>query len=131
MVNRNIFKQTYQLFDQDVIIEIINIYNDEYPEKLRKLAQSIKDRNFKELRFIAHNLKGVIANFSAPEALEIMKSFEITASQLLEEGANNVAAATLETQLAEVNATAIKIGKDLEKIKQEILSGDFIIDPAD
>ncbi|MDY0342160.1 MAG: Hpt domain-containing protein [Lentimicrobium sp.] len=129
MVNRNIFRETYQLFDQDVIIEIINIYIDEYPGKLERLAKNIEERDFKALRFTAHNLKGVISNFSAPEAFEMIKNFEKTAVDLFEEEGKEFNEAAIKNQLSEINATVIKVGEDLKKIKQEMLSGDFIFDP--
>ena len=130
MVNRKVFKETYQLFDQDVIIEIIDIFIDEYPEKLRKLGQDITARDFKALRFTAHNLKGVVANFSAPAPLEIIKEFEKVASHLYENEGENFDEANLNARLAEISSSVIRTAEDLKQIKKEILNGDFVIGPV-
>lgn len=130
MVNRKVFKETYQLFDQDVIIEIIDIFLDEYPEKLRKLCEDIAARDFKALRFTAHNLKGVVANFSAPAPLEIIKDFEQVASHLYENDGETFDEENLNARLTEIRTSVIRTAEDLKQIKEEILNGDFVIGPG-
>ncbi|HAH57287.1 MAG: Hpt domain-containing protein [Lentimicrobium sp.] len=129
MVDRNNFRETYQIFDQDVIIEIINIYIDEYPEKLEKLARNIQERDLKSLRFNVHNLKGVLSNFSAPEAFEMIRNFEKMVVDLLEGNIQDLDETVFENQLSEIKTAVIKVGEELKTIKQEMEKGEFNFHP--
>jgi hypothetical protein len=84
MVDKKLFTETFQYFDKSVIIEIIDIFINESPDRLNSLEQNINDGDFKMLRFNAHSLKGVVANFASQPAFEKVKSLERSAADFME-----------------------------------------------
>ena len=60
-----------------MVLEIINIFLEEYPQRMETLQTNINERDFDQLRFNAHSLKGVVANFVAPEVQELAKTLEL------------------------------------------------------
>jgi hypothetical protein len=122
MVNKQNFYETYELFDQSVIIEIIDIFISEYAERFEKLTKNIADRDFQSMRFNAHSLKGVIANFSAPVPLEMVRAFEKTAAHLLETNGEGFDADTMSKNLEEIKKATFIMADQLAEIKQEIIS---------
>jgi HPt (histidine-containing phosphotransfer) domain-containing protein len=65
VIDKEKFQENFKHFDNELIAEIIDMFIDEYPERLSKIKQNIEDSDMKNLRFNAHSLKGVIANFMA------------------------------------------------------------------
>jgi HPt (histidine-containing phosphotransfer) domain-containing protein len=122
MVNKQNFYETYQFFDKSVIIEIIDIFISEYAERFEKLTKNIADRDFQNMRFNAHSLKGVIANFSAPVPLEMVRTFEKTAATLLENNGNGFDVEMMSKNLEEIRKATLTMADQLFEIKQEILS---------
>ncbi len=84
MINKQEFLDTYGYFDKQVLIEIIDIFMDEYPGRFEKIRCEVKEKNFSELRFDAHWLKGTVANFCAPIAKEKAYTLEKLASGLVD-----------------------------------------------
>jgi len=122
MVNKQNFYETYQFFDKSVIIEIIDIFISEHAEWFEKLSKNIIDRDFQNMRFNAHSLKGVIANFSAPVPLEMIRAYEKSAASLLENKGEGFNEELMMSQLEEIKkATEIMAGQ-LNEIKEEMLS---------
>ncbi len=76
-INEKQFLENFQYFDKEVVLEIINIFLEEYPQRMETLQTNIKERDFDQLRFNAHSLKGVVANFVAPEVQELAKTLEL------------------------------------------------------
>jgi HPt (histidine-containing phosphotransfer) domain-containing protein len=86
MINRVSFKERFSYFDKEIIVEIIDIFIEEYDERIKKITQVIKDQNTDELKKTVHAFKGVIANFEV-ECVSYQKaaSIEQEASELLTE----------------------------------------------
>jgi len=76
VIDKKLFVDSFQYFDKEIIAEIIDIFLDDYSERLTTIKNSIDTLNFEELKFHAHSLKGVVANFAAPSVQEIAKSLE-------------------------------------------------------
>lgn len=77
IIEKDRFQENFQYFDKEVVLEIINIFIDEYPERMLTLRKSIDQKDFDQLRFNAHSLKGVVANFIAPEVQDIARNMEM------------------------------------------------------
>lgn len=122
MVNKQNFYDTYQFFDKSVIIEIIDIFTNEYAERFDKLAKNIADRDFQNMRFNAHSLKGVIANFSAPVPLEMVRVFEKTAAHLLDSNGADFDEDVLLKKLEEIKNATIIMASQLGEIKEEMMN---------
>ncbi|NWJ50710.1 MAG: Hpt domain-containing protein [Bacteroidetes bacterium] len=76
MIEKQLFLDTFKAFDKEVVVEIINIFFEEYPERFSKMDKNIAELNFKELAFNAHSLKGVVSNFAAPILFELAREVE-------------------------------------------------------
>lgn len=122
MVNKQNFYETYQYFDKSVIVEIIDIFISEYAERFEKLSKNITDRDFQKMRFNAHSLKGVIANFSAPEPLELVRSFEKESAALLDNTGEGFDESLMIRNLEEIRKATVIMARQLDEIKQELLS---------
>ncbi len=77
MIDKKQFLENFQYFDKEVVLEIINIFINEYPERMETLKKNIDEKDFDQLKFNAHSLKGVVANFVAPEVQELARQLEI------------------------------------------------------
>lgn len=77
---------SFQYFDKEIVSEIIEIFIDEYPDRIENIAKSLESNDFSQLKFHAHSIKGVIANFAAPEAQETAKLLENKGAEGIEEG---------------------------------------------
>lgn len=86
MINRASFKERFSYFDKEIVVEIIDIFIEEYDERIKKITQVIQDQNADELKKTIHAFKGVIANFEV-ECVAYQKAafIEQEASELLTE----------------------------------------------
>jgi HPt (histidine-containing phosphotransfer) domain-containing protein len=87
MIDKKQFLENFQYFDNEVILEIINIFINEYPDRMETLKKNIAEKDFDQLKFNAHSLKGVVANFVAPEVQELARQLEMKGAQKELEGA--------------------------------------------
>jgi HPt (histidine-containing phosphotransfer) domain-containing protein len=76
MINREKFNENFQYFDKDIITEIIDIFLSEYDARYTAIAKDIEAKDFVKLKFDAHSLKGVIANFMDPVTIELSRQLD-------------------------------------------------------
>lgn len=77
MIDKKQFLENFQYFDNEIVVEIINIFIDEYPDRMETLRKNIDEKDFDQIKFNAHSLKGVVANFVAPEVQELARQLEV------------------------------------------------------
>ena len=106
------FIECLGLFDNTTIAEIIDIFMQEYPEKMKNIEESIHNANTESVRFHAHSLKGVIANFGAPQALLNIK--------LLEEYARNAPITDCENQYKLFKPYGDQLIVELSEIRKKL-----------
>lgn len=63
MIDREKLKENFEYFDNEMILEIIDIFISEYPDRISKLKSDIAGKDLIALKFDAHSIKGVVANF--------------------------------------------------------------------
>jgi len=76
MIDRKKFQENFQYFDKDVVIEIIDIFESEYQERFTNLEKNVNELDFIQLKFNAHSLKGVVANFMDPVTIELSRKLD-------------------------------------------------------
>ncbi len=76
IINKLYFDDNFQYFDKETVLEIIDLYLTEYPERIIKLEKHIAETDLKSLRETAHSLKGVISYFGAPTLLDLIRKIE-------------------------------------------------------
>jgi HPt (histidine-containing phosphotransfer) domain-containing protein len=64
MINKEKFRENFQYYDKEVVVQVMDIFNNEYPQALQELQQSIAVLDFPTLNRKAHGLKGVVAYMS-------------------------------------------------------------------
>ena len=114
MIDREKFNANFQYFDKDIIVEIIDIFISEYDERFQKLRKNIEDKDFVQLKFNAHSLKGVIANFMDPVTIE--------ESRQLDEMAKNKQESGLAEFYNHLEKNAARLLEELKTIKKELTS---------
>ncbi|MEI8005572.1 MAG: Hpt domain-containing protein [Bacteroidota bacterium] len=112
MIDRQKLNQNFQYFDKETIIEIIDIFFEEYPDRMEKLRKNIEDLDFVQLKFNAHSLKGVIANFQDPECSEL--------SRKLDEMAKNQEKNGLTGVFQDLVAASDKLMEELKGLRAEM-----------
>ena len=113
MIDKNVFMDTFQYFDKPIVVEIIDIFINEYPERMNTLRKDIENLDFNSLKFDAHSLKGVVSNFVAPEPQNLAKILEL-------KGSEKDSTELLETFSSLEKATADLV-EDLKTIREEFL----------
>lgn len=82
LIDKEKFQENFKYFDNEIIVEVIDIFIDEFPERMSTIKKNIEETDMQALNFNAHSIKGVIANFMA----EVPQSY---AKQLEEKGKLN------------------------------------------
>lgn len=113
VIDKQVFMDTFQYFDKPIVVEIIDIFINEYPERMNTLKRDIDNLDFKSLKFDAHSLKGVVSNFVAPETQNLAKILEL-------KGSENDSTELYETFSALEKATADLV-EDLKLIREDFL----------
>ena len=65
VINKEKFQENFKHFDKELIVEIIDMFINEHPDRMTQIKKNIEELDMETLKFNAHSLKGVIANFMA------------------------------------------------------------------
>ncbi len=76
MIDRSIFNANYEIFDKEIVKEIIEIYIQEYPDRIINMKKNIEENDLDSLYKNAHSMKGVTANFFDKETEEYARQLE-------------------------------------------------------
>lgn len=90
VINKEQFIENFQYFDKEIVIEIIDIFLKEYSERINAIADNIESCDYDNLKFNAHSMKGVIANFVAPQAEQCARELEIMGTEKNIDGAKEL-----------------------------------------
>jgi HPt (histidine-containing phosphotransfer) domain-containing protein len=116
MINKQLFLDTFKVFDREVVVEIINIFFEEYPLRIEKMDKNMAEQDYKELAFNAHSLKGVVSNFASPTLFQLAKDVEKMASALRDGNADPDLASRLELCYPKMREATAEFHKDLVEI---------------
>ncbi len=75
-INKELLQETFDIYDNETIVEIINIFFEEHPDRIKALDEATSNKDSELLRTTAHGLKGVISHFHAEEARSLAKKLE-------------------------------------------------------
>jgi len=84
------FNENFQYYDKSIIVEVIDLFFEEYEPRISSLQKNIDEKDFASLAFNAHSLKSVISNYMAPGALELTRKLEELGKSHSTEGLNEV-----------------------------------------
>jgi len=114
MIDRKKFNENFQYFENDIIIEIIDIFESEYLERFAKIEKNVNEKDYIQLKFNAHSLKGVIANFMDPETIDL--------SRKLDEAAKNKEETGLQELYNRLKASCDLLLVELKEIRKDLTS---------
>jgi len=114
MIDRGKMNENFQYFDKEIVVEIIDIFASEFDNRFENLQKNISEKDFIQLKFNAHSLKGVIANFMDPVTIEFSKK--------LDEMAKNKEEAGLKELYEGLYAASRNLLEELMVMKKELTS---------
>jgi hypothetical protein len=86
MINEKLFHEKYIHFDKETVAEIIDIFINEYQERIDRISRSLDRRSLEDLQKNAHASRGVVGNFDAnTRAFHEITLIESQARLLLQE----------------------------------------------
>ncbi|MFH1159625.1 MAG: Hpt domain-containing protein [bacterium] len=114
MLDRNRFNENFVYLDKEVIVEIIDIFLGEYQDRFNKIQKNLSENDINQLRFNAHSLKGVIANFMDPVTIEL--------SRLLDEKAKQNDTTDIQELVDNLKQESESLAEELRVIRGELTS---------
>jgi HPt (histidine-containing phosphotransfer) domain-containing protein len=111
MIDRATFNANYEIFDKEIVKEIIEIYIQEYPDRMVNLQKNIEEKDLESLYKNAHSLKGVTANFFDKDTEDLARQLEIKGKEGDDSG--------LEELYAQLKETSEKLVDELKELIKE------------
>jgi HPt (histidine-containing phosphotransfer) domain-containing protein len=93
MINWENFNDTYQHYGNEVVVQIIDMFAEDYQNDMKLIAQAIEDKDFPALKFSAHHIKGSILNFMDMDTAALAHTLEQKGEKAMGEGAAEALAA--------------------------------------
>jgi len=90
LINKETLFETYSDYGNEFIIDIIDIFLNEYSEKINFIEEGIKTKDAEKVHFWSHKLKGSIKAFFAPEPAEIAYTIEKLSTAGILEGVDDL-----------------------------------------
>ncbi|MEI6155566.1 MAG: Hpt domain-containing protein [Deltaproteobacteria bacterium] len=114
MIDRQKLNDNFQYFDKEIVVEIIDIFFSEYDERFINLQKNVQEKDFVNLKFNAHSLKGVIANFMDPITIELSRKLDEMARDKNESGLDHL--------YADLKKSSDQLLEELRMLKKELTS---------
>jgi HPt (histidine-containing phosphotransfer) domain-containing protein len=76
MIDRKKFNDSFQYYDKETILSIIDLFEKELPGRFEKIRKNVLENDFEALFFNIHSLKNVSGLFMAPEQAELVGKME-------------------------------------------------------
>ncbi len=114
MIDRQKLNDNFQYFDKEIVVEIIDIFFSEYDERFINLQKNVQEKDFVNLKFNAHSLKGVIANFMDPVTIEFSRKLDEMARDKNEIGLDHL--------YADLKRSSDQLLEELRMLKKELTS---------
>lgn len=86
MIDWQKYNETFQWYGKDVEIELIEMLQNEFEDRMAKITKNVAERDFEQLKFNTHSLKGSIANYHAEEPIILARELEAKAKEGISDG---------------------------------------------
>lgn len=113
MIDQKKFSENFVYLDKEVVVEIIDIFFDEHTDRFNAIRKNILEQDFVQLKFNAHSLKGVIANFMDPVTIGLSRKLDEYAKDNKQDG--------LQELYDELKKATDSLIEELKQIRQEYL----------
>lgn len=115
MINSEHFNEAFKYIGNDVVVQIIDMFIEEYKDDLMLIEESIINKDFVNLKFHTHHLKGSVAIFMDAETTELAGHLEGMSE-------NNTETGLTETY-AELQTAVEALVQELLIQREKLLSG--------
>jgi HPt (histidine-containing phosphotransfer) domain-containing protein len=122
MINWEEFNNQYKYFGNELVVLLIELFinGDEnekppspsYDERISSITDAISHKDYAGIKFHAHSLKGVVANFYDPESKELAGILEWMGTQYVDDGSSDEAKKAMEELLTSLNNSLSEKGVD-------------------
>jgi hypothetical protein len=114
MINWEEFNNMFQYYGNDIVIEIINMFEEEYDERFDALKKSIDKLDFREIQNNRRYIKGLLVNFCDPVPVE--------ASYRLKEIVNAETSVGLTQEFDKLKIAADKLLIELREYRKTLIA---------
>ena len=111
LIDKTQFKATFDYFDKEIVGEIIDIFVKEYPDRIKAISVSIESSNYDDIKFNSHSIKGVIANFVAPDVEQQARQLEMMGAEKNTEG--------IDSLFAEFKESSAALVEELKELRED------------
>ncbi len=111
LIDREMFDEIYKPMGKELVHEIIDIFIQEYPDRIAQIERDVTSRNMPSLAKSAHSLKGVVAAMYADGIVKV-------AEQLVQKGRNNDTV-QLDELFQKLKTMLVKFLDELQEIKKD------------
>lgn len=85
MIDKQQFDNFFQYFDNELIVEVIDLFAEQSPALMKTLAQNLENHDLVQVKLNAHKLKGICLQLFDPASSEHARNMEDTAKSLIHE----------------------------------------------
>lgn len=97
--------------DKELLLELLDIYEEDYGPKREGIEKAIAEKNYEDIRGIAHSLKGASGNISAKSVREIFS--------ILEEKGQKCDLTGMEDDLVQLDQRYSDLKKRIDELREE------------
>ncbi len=129
MIDTDAFKERYSDFDNEIVLDILDMFISGYDEYIKALSSSIDNSDLSALKKSTHAFKGIIGNIEADcSAFRELDRIETMSEQLIQpdqiEGIENdegfrTATSAIGTQFEEFRRSSHQLLVETKKLKLE------------
>nr|NQU89736.1 Hpt domain-containing protein [Bacteroidota bacterium] len=129
MVNKDKFRDQYSFFDKEIVVEIIDIFINEYDDRIEKIHKHILSGDLDNLKKSSHAFRGVIGNFetdcSAYKSIEKIELSSIQQVEVLDEeddlddSRKQTFFKEMDREFNKFRSSSFELLKDLKIIREE------------
>ena len=112
MINKESFRENFKYYDKSIVLQVIDIFLDEYPDRLRELEKNVSELDYPSIDNNAHSFKGVVAYMSSALA-EVARKLEFMGKEQSNAGIHET--------FEELRANARLLANDLKDMRTEYL----------
>ncbi|MBF0479510.1 MAG: Hpt domain-containing protein [Candidatus Omnitrophica bacterium] len=97
--------------DKELMLELFDIFMEDFPGKRQQLGEAIKEKNFENIRGVAHSVKGASGNISAKLVREVCMKLEMMGKNNTLDGAEAV--------LVQLDEEYAKLTEQMQLVRKE------------
>lgn len=111
-MNKDEFISTYKSFGNEMIIDLVDTFQKDFPTKVNDLEKAIEKKDFDAIRKLSHSLKGSLGIFYADKPYQAALVLERTGKE--EDDSN------LEKKYQTLRGALNQLNDELYEIKTEL-----------